>query len=129
MSRDPHDFDDLETAEYQPSPEEEVAPESAPPAEEIEAEAEPAETAEEEPKKGKKTKKAKKAKKEKKPKAPKEPSEAGGLAKFFGRQFPDVYSVMLMIALLAILVAIAVLAVELSRYGFDIKAPSAMLVW
>ncbi len=83
---------------------------------------EPAE--EETPAKGKKAKKAKKPKKEKRPK---EPAEAGSSPGFFRRQFPDVYSVLLVIALLAIVIAIAVLAVELSRYGYDIKASTAMI--
>ncbi len=137
MSKDPQDFDDFETDEFEAMPEEELTPEpvgleeepgaaaeaesEVMPTEEAETEAVPAEAEEDTSKKGKKGKKAKKAK------AAKDSSEAGGFSKLLGQQFPDVYSVMLVLAFVAIVVAIAVLTVELSRYDFDIKPANAML--
>lgn len=141
MSKDPQDFDDFETDEFEAMPEDEITSEpvlSEEPVEEpievaepLEAEetfeaATPADEVEETEAPTKKGKKSKKAKKEK---TARDPSEPGGFSKFIGQQFPDVYSVMLVIAFVAILIAIAVLAIELSRYDFDMKPTGAMLVF
>lgn len=119
MSSDPRNQNDFETAEFE-SPEAEVA--SGTGEEDLLTQESPP-PEEEQPKKGKKGKKPKKEKpkKEKKPRA-----ESDGAGSPLRKLFPSVYSVMLAIALLAILIAIAVLAVELSRYDFDIKASTAM---
>lgn len=129
MSSDPQNPNDFETTEFE-TPDAEVSPQAdeevvAQPASDDEAEqTQEAQTQEaEQPKKGKKAKKPKKQKpkKEKKPRA-----ESEGTGSVLGRLFPNVYAVMLAIALVAILIAIAVLVVELSHYDFDIKASTAM---
>lgn len=64
------------------------------------------------------SKKAKKAKKEKKPKEPKPPRAAGpGLMATLVRS--DFYTVMLAIALIALLLGVLSLVIEWGRYGFQ----------
>ncbi len=145
MSREPQDYEDLERTEsedeFSPEPVEEdvvledfqtdgstVEEDSSEAVEEgaLETESEDslqpadedsAEGAEEvKPGKGKKRERKKK----------KDRGESGGFVKALQRAFPDVYSVMLVVAFLAIVIAIVVLVVELLRYDFDIKGPSAM---
>jgi hypothetical protein len=145
MSKDPLDHEDLEPTEFEASPEDEVSPElvadetiepvgedllepaeGAAPEPDEESSELPAEedsagaVDEEKPRKGKREKRERRKKtKERKDK------ESAGFAKLLQGAFPDVYSVMLVVAFLAIVIAIAILLIELSRYGFDIKGPGA----
>jgi hypothetical protein len=112
MSTDPQPFEeDLEAVEMQAAPDEAAEPLA-------------------EPGKKKKKKKEPKVKKPKAPKAPKPPkaprvSSGGGLT--LRGLFPDVYTSMLGMAVLALLVAILLLFLELwIGYGGELRAPKAM---